>query len=168
MTVAEWNEIGTEEAVAALMRCCGSTNWAEKMVARRPFGEVTDVMEAARAVWYDACGEADWLEAFTHHPKIGDVEKLREKFAATADWSGNEQAGVNVASEEVLQRLAKGNDDYEEKFGYIFIVCATGKSAAEMLELLETRLPNLPEDEIHIAMGQQHLITEIRLNKLFQ
>ena len=94
------------------------------------------------------------------------MAKLREKFATTADWSGNEQASVKQASEEVLQRLADGNEAYYEKFGYIFIVCATGKSAGEMLALLEERLPNDPADEIKIAAGEQEKILEIRLNKL--
>lgn len=150
----------------ALTRCCGATNWVEGIVASRPFASPDDLHAKAKVV-YQGLQTADYLEAFSHHPKIGgDLAKLREKFATTADWSGSEQASVNQASEEVLQRLASGNDAYYEKFGYIFIVCATGKSAQEMLDLLEARLPNDPADEIKIAAGEQEKILEIRLNKL--
>lgn len=150
----------------ALTRCCGATNWVDGVLAQRPYTSPADLHAKAKMV-YRGLEAADYLEAFSHHPKIGgDLAKLREKFASTADWSGSEQAAVNHASEEVLQRLASGNDAYYEKFGYIFIVCATGKSAQEMLDLLETRLPNDPADEIKIAAGEQEKILEIRLNKL--
>jgi 2-oxo-4-hydroxy-4-carboxy-5-ureidoimidazoline decarboxylase len=111
-------------------------------------------------------GEADWREAFTHHPRIGDVSKLREKFASTATWSSQEQKGVSGASEETIQALAQGNRAYEEKFGFIFLVCATGKSAEEMLALLRERMPNDAAAELRIAAGEQAKITRIRLEKL--
>lgn len=150
----------------AFARCCGATDWVDGMLAQRPYISSADLHEKAKVVYRDLQTD-DYLEAFTHHPKIGgDLAKLREKFATTADWSGSEQASVNQASEEILKRLAAGNDAYYEKFGYIFIVCATGKTAQEMLELLEARLPNDPADEIKIAAGEQEKILEIRLNKL--
>ncbi len=150
----------------ALTRCCGATNWVDGMLAHLPYTSAEDLQAKAKMVYGDL-DTADYQEAFTHHPKIGgDLAKLREKFATTADWSGNEQASVKQASEETLQRLAAGNEAYYEKFGYIFIVCATGKSAGEMLALLEERLPNDPADEIKIAAGEQEKILEIRLNKL--
>ncbi len=111
--------------------------------------------------------QSDWLEAFAGHPKIGqDIDSLKVKFKNTADWSAGEQAGVDSASEEVLQQLSEGNRAYEEKFGYIFIVCATGKSAAEMLALLQERMGNTPEKELLIAMAEQEKITRIRLERL--
>ncbi|RZK26134.1 MAG: OHCU decarboxylase, partial [Hymenobacter sp.] len=110
--------------------------------------------------------EADWREAFTHHPKIGDVSALREKFASTATWAAGEQGAVRQASQSTLEALAAGNEAYAQRFGYIFIVCATGKSAAEMLALLQARLPHEPAQEIKIAMSEQAKITRLRLEKL--
>lgn len=153
------------EAWAALERCCGARRWVEGMLTRRPFADAAGLFDAAREVWSSMRRE-DILEAFRHHPKIGDVDSLRKKFATTAAWASGEQAGVREASEAVLRRLADGNQAYEERFGYIFIVCATGKSAAEMLEILEARLPNEAEAELRIAAGEQAKITQIRLEKL--
>ncbi|MFK7802218.1 MAG: 2-oxo-4-hydroxy-4-carboxy-5-ureidoimidazoline decarboxylase [Anaerolineae bacterium] len=162
------NTKSNPELREALTRCCGATNWVESLLAQKPYASSDELHAKAKRAYQDL-ETADYLEAFTHHPKIGgDLAKLREKFATTADWSGNEQAAVSEASEAVLQRLAAGNDAYFEKFGYIFIVCATGKSAAEMLALLEARLPNDPADEIKIAADEQEKILEIRLNKLLE
>ncbi len=119
----------------------------------------------AENIWYNQCNEADWLEAFTHHPKIGDVKSLTEKFASTQHLAGNEQAGVNTASKELIQELANANNAYEIKFGFIFIVCASGRSAAEMLRLLLDRITNSREEELDIAMGEQHKITILRFKK---
>jgi 2-oxo-4-hydroxy-4-carboxy-5-ureidoimidazoline decarboxylase len=135
------------------------------MVARRPFGDAQALLRAADEVWA-GCAEPDWREAMTHHPRIGDVSRLREKFAATASWSSQEQKGVGAASEETLHALAEGNRAYEARFGFIFLVCATGKSADEMLSLLRARLDNAPSDELRIAAGEQAKITRIRLEKL--
>ncbi len=131
----------------------------------RPFAYKEALLEQARLQW-EQCGPSDWLEAFTHHPKIGDLKSLEKKFASTRQWAGGEQKGVNTADQQILEALAQGNDDYEKKFGYIFIVCATGKSAGEMLEILKERLSNQPEEEIQIAQGEQMKITLIRLEKL--
>ena len=124
-----------------------------------------ELLEKAEEIWYE-CSEDDWKEAFAHHPKIGDVESLTKKFASTAQWASGEQSGVNTATEESITALAEGNHLYEEKFGYIFIVCATGKSAEEMLTLLRDRLKNNPEKEIKIAAAEQNKITKLRLQKL--
>ena len=123
------------------------------------------MLNAERA--WNACNESDWLEAFSHHPKIGDVSTLREKFAATAAWASNEQSGTRNASDEVLTELADLNNTYEARFGFIFIVCATGKTAEEMLDLLKARIDNYREKEIHIAAAEQLKITKLRLEKLF-
>lgn len=165
MKIDVLNILAVEEAVEAFTKCCGAHRWVERMVAARPFRDKEGLFEVAENVWY-SCEEADWLEAFTHHPKIGNIDSLAKKFANTKAWAGNEQKGVASASREVLERLAAGNEAYEKKFGFIFIVCATGKSAAEMLALLEARIGNSYEDELKIAMGEQHKITLIRLNKL--
>lgn len=167
MTLREFNALSTDEAVKDLMRCCGSRRWAMQMAARRPYASLEAVMQTADELW-SKLDRADILEAFSHHPKIGDVASLRAKFASTASWASGEQSGVQAASEDVLRQLAEGNDLYEKRFGYIFIVCATGKSAGEMLALLQARIRNRSEQEIRVAAGEQAKITRIRLGKLFQ
>ena len=137
------------------------------MAARRPFSDAAQLLQAAEDIWWNL-SDRDWLEAFSHHPKIGNVDNLRKKFASTASWSEGEQKGVNRASEKTLEQLAKGNNDYESKYGYIFIVCASGKSAEEMLAILQQRLHNKPAEELKIAAGEQSKITAIRLEKLCQ
>lgn len=167
MKLIQFNALSTDEAVKDLMRCCGARRWASQMAARRPYNTIESVLKMADDLWAKM-DRADVIEAFSHHPKIGDVASLRVKFASTSQWASGEQAGVQSAGEDVLQRLADGNAAYEEKFGYIFIVCATGKTAPELLELLEARLPNRPAVELNIAAGEQAKITRIRLGKLFQ
>lgn len=135
------------------------------MLARRPFANEEAVGHAASEI-EASLQRADWLEAFTAHPRIGDLDSLKKKFAATATWAEGEQAGVAGAADEVLLALAEGNRLYEQRFGHIFIVCATGKSAVEMLTLLRARLPNSPEDELGIAAAEQAKITRLRLEKL--
>ena len=152
------------DARAVLLRCCGARRWADAMLARRPFASADDLFRAAADIWA-GLARADWLEAFAAHPRIGDIDNLRKKFATTADWSAKEQAGVAGAAEDVLRDLADGNLRYEERFGHIFIVCATGKTAAEMLALLRERLVNDPEAELRIAAAEQAKITRLRLEK---
>ena len=136
------------------------------MTASRPFVSWTQLHGLARVHWW-SLDDADWKEAFTHHPEIGaDPEALRKKFAATADWSAGEQAGVAGADEAVIAELAEQNKAYKDRFGYIFIVCASGLTAAEMLEKLRVRLPHVAENEIRIAAGEQAKITALRLEKL--
>lgn len=159
------NGFSAEEARENLTKCCGSSRWVEAMLGRRPFADDRAVIDAALEEG-EKLGREDWLEAFSHHPRIGDVDSLRKKFASTATWASSEQAGTSAATPEVLQRLADGNTAYEKRFGHIFIVCATGKSAAQMLELLEKRLPNDPGKELGIAAMEQMAITKLRLEKL--
>jgi 2-oxo-4-hydroxy-4-carboxy-5-ureidoimidazoline decarboxylase len=165
MTLHSLNILPKDELRAALFTCCGSKNWVEKMLQFFPADDMTELLYDAEDQWYE-CTETDWLEAFAHHPKIGDVDSLKTRFATTAGWASSEQGAVADATEQTLQALAKGNADYEEKFGFIFIVCATGKSAEEMLHLLQERLPNEKSEEIKIAMDEQNKITQIRLQKL--
>ena len=166
MTIAEFDHLAVEEKKKLLQSCCGSTAWVNKMIAALPAEDLVDLLEIAEEQWY-ACHEADWREAFSHHPQIGDIDSLKEKFSATAQWAASEQASVKQASEQTLEQLAEGNQVYKERFGYIFIVCATGKSADEMLQLLNQRLYNNPDVEIQMAMEEQLKITRLRLEKLF-
>ena len=148
-----------------LTRCCGSSRWVEEMAARWPFASDEIMFQTAEQIWW-SLSESDWREAFAHHPRIGDIQNLRMKFASTAHWASSEQAGATNASEEILRLLADGNAQYEKQFGYIFIVCATGRTAEEMLGILKSRLQNSSKDEIMIAAGEQANITRLRLEKL--
>ncbi len=163
------NRAGEEaerEARRALLRCCASTAWADGMLRNRPFRDDAAVLRKADEVWATLT-QSDYLQAFSGHPRIGaDKPQLRERFASTATWSSGEQAAVAHASEAVLDRLKELNDAYEARFGYLFIVCATGKSAQEMLQLLEDRMSNDPDTELAIAAAEQAKITKIRLEKL--
>jgi 2-oxo-4-hydroxy-4-carboxy-5-ureidoimidazoline decarboxylase len=157
--------LASVEALAAFRRCCGSRRWAEAMERGRPYASEPALLAAAERA-FDALGSEDWLEAFSHHPRIGDRGALAARFAATAAWSASEQGAVAGAKEDVLDALLRGNREYESRFGHIFIVCATGRSAPEMLELLRARLANEPAAELAIAAGEQRKITAIRLAKL--
>ncbi len=163
----ELNAWPLERARAELLRCCGSARWADRMAAERPFNDEKALFASAERVW-SALDPRDWEEAFRHHPRIGGKDALREKFAATRAWAQGEQAGVRAADEAVLDGLAEGNRLYEERFGRLFIVCATGKSAAEMLALLRERLSSAPEAELAVAAGEQAKITRLRLEKLLK
>lgn len=169
MSLDSLNALPAAEASHEFLKCCGSARWAAMMTERRPYESLDELTRAATDVWW-ALESSDWLEAFHSHPRIG--EKLGEIKAAdrvssqSKQWSGQEQAGVQIATAETLDSLVQQNQDYEQKFGFIFIVCATGKSAAEMLELLRERLSNEPDAELRIAAAEQEKITEIRLKKL--
>ena len=166
MTIAEFDNFEIEKKKELLKQCCNSAVWVDKMLTVFPVEDLVDLMEDAEEKWYE-CTEEDWKEAFSHHPKIGDVDSLKKKFTSTARWAAEEQAGVSDASEKILHQLAEGNKAYEEKFGHIFIVNASGNSAEEMLANLQSRLPNDPKTEIEIAAEEQNMITKIRLEKLF-
>lgn len=165
MTLPEFNALPEAAAVEELTRCCGCRRWAEAVAAKRPFKSRDELVAAADREWSRTSRE-EWLEAMSHHPRIGGKDALRAKFAATKQWSQGEQASVASADEATLDALAAGNAEYEAKNGFIFIVCATGKSAAEMLALLKQRLPNTTEQELALAAGEQAKITRIRLEKL--
>jgi 2-oxo-4-hydroxy-4-carboxy-5-ureidoimidazoline decarboxylase len=156
------NRAEEADAEAMFRECCGSTRWARLMTLARPFGSEIELTYTASAIWRDL-RDADWLEAFSAHPKIGETRSAETR---SADWSAGEQSGMDSADELVKQQLADANREYYDKFGFIFIVCATGKSADEMLRICRTRLANGPETEIHNAAREQQEITEIRLRKL--
>ncbi|MBL7738841.1 MAG: 2-oxo-4-hydroxy-4-carboxy-5-ureidoimidazoline decarboxylase [Chitinophagaceae bacterium] len=167
MTLHELNTLPKDHLAEELTRCCGSQAWVKRMLPFFPADDLVELLEDAEEQWWK-CSEEDWKEAFAHHPKIGDIDSLKKKFAATAQWASGEQSGMNIASQQTIELLAEGNRQYEEKFGYIFIVCATGRSADEMLAILESRLPNDPGDEIEIAADEQSKITRLRLEKLLE
>jgi len=169
--IARLNALSSEEAQAELLKCCGSTNWARRMTQQRPFPTGGDAMrrllDSADRVWWDL-GREDWLEAFSRHPRIGEKAAAKDASAETRRWSEEEQSGTRSAREQVLAALAKANRAYEQRFGYIFIVCATGKSSEEMLALLQQRLQNDPAAELRMAAEEQRRITHLRLQKLLQ
>ena len=165
MTIKDFNNLTPENVFEELFKCCGSSSWAKNLSLLLPFSNLQDALEKSDRVWAN-CTASDGHEAFTHHPKIGDIKSLEKKFASTKIWAGGEQAGVNNAAQETLLELAAGNEAYEKKFNYIFIVCATGKSAEEMLNLLNQRIGNDAEKELKIAMNEQNKITHLRLEKL--
>jgi len=158
MTLTELNALEPSRAQQELLRCCGSSRWAASMTAAMPFATVASMRARADAVWA-SLGRGDWLEAFAAHPKIGEQRDV-------SAWSAAEQAGMQSADERARTRLAALNADYEARFGYIFIVCATGTSPAEMLSMLEARLTNDAERELPIAAEEQRKITALRLAKL--
>jgi 2-oxo-4-hydroxy-4-carboxy-5-ureidoimidazoline decarboxylase len=165
MFLDELNALDDDAAARALLECCGSTRWARLMTTARPFATAEAMADAADRIW-TSLDPSDWLEAFAAHPRIGSGRSGGSGGAGGADWSESEQAGVASASMDVLHRLAAANREYKARFGYIFIVCATGRTAAEMLESLERRLPNAPDVEMNIAAAEQRKITRLRLAKL--
>jgi 2-oxo-4-hydroxy-4-carboxy-5-ureidoimidazoline decarboxylase len=156
------NSADAGEARTLLFACCGSTRWVARMLARRPFLDRSAALVAAREEWF-ALDERDWRDAFAEHPAIGDRDALRRRFPATHHLSSQEQSGAAGASDEVLDALGAGNRQYAEQFGYTFIVCATGRSAEEMLTMLRERLHNAPREELIVAAEQQAQITALRL-----
>lgn len=157
------NSLGTAEAEAALLRCCGSSRWARLMAALRPFHTSEALLDAAGDVWR-ALAPPDWMQAFAAHPRIG--ASLQAERSVGAAWSSDEQAGVSSADVGVLRELDRLNDGYESRFGHRFIVCATGLSADEMLSHLRARMSGDPTGELAIAASEQARITELRLHKL--
>ncbi|MEM7101707.1 MAG: 2-oxo-4-hydroxy-4-carboxy-5-ureidoimidazoline decarboxylase [Bacteroidota bacterium] len=165
MELNKLNDLLLVDLKEVLYKCCGSKNWVNMMMRYRPYHSWEYLENLAELVWFDDCSEDDWKEAFAHHPKIGDLKSLEEKFTSTIDMASKEQEKVESASMEVLEALAAGNQAYESKFGYIFIVFATGKTAEEMLEILQERLENSPKMEMMIAASEQYKITRLRLEK---
>jgi 2-oxo-4-hydroxy-4-carboxy-5-ureidoimidazoline decarboxylase len=164
MTLAELNVLPGYRAEDELLKCCSSRAWAQWMARRRPFASFDGLLQAAGEIW-SRLDPADWTEAFRAHPQIGQRQSTH-RFAQTQAWSAQEQAGMSQAGVGVTMNLEEANREYLAKFGYIFIVCASGKSADEMLAILRSRLPNSPEQEIHLAAEEQNKITRLRLERL--
>jgi OHCU decarboxylase len=169
-TLAAWNAAGAAEARNAMLACCGAKRWADALVALRPIASVAALSEEADRVW-STMHEADWLGAFACHPRIGERKGIGERKvsmhvgAQSAAWSRAEQAQASLASDRVLAEIAAENQRYEERFGFTYIVCATGKSTEEMLAILKRRLGSTRETELREAAEQQRQIMQIRLGK---
>ena len=159
------NHAPRESAENTFLDCCGSRRWARLMAEARPFADTATLLKQATQIW-QSLEPQDWLEAFAAHPKIGARQTAPHQPAQSAEWSHAEQSGAHTAAAPVRDALAEANHLYEEKFGYIFIVCATGKSAEEMLALCRERIHNPADLELLIAADEQRKITEIRLQKL--
>jgi len=160
------DSLDDREAAAQLRACCGAHRWVEQMVKARPFGSPARTRAEADRIWR-SLGPKDWLEAFDHHPRIG------ERTAAAGDarsktLSASEQAGVSSADAVVKAELARVNAEYERRFGFIYIVCASGRSAAELLDVARSRLGNDRETELRIAAEEQRRIMQLRIAKLFE
>lgn len=165
MSLDSLNQASAEQAAHMFLQCCTSKAWIDRMVIGRPYANADALRAAADSNW-QGLAEADYLEAFDGHPKIGDVSSLKEKYANTKELAAGEQSSVNSASDQVIEKLSQGNSDYDQKFGFIFIVCATGKSAGEMSALLQARLPNDRATELKNAAEEQRKIFHIRLEKI--
>ena len=159
------NGLPPSEAENELLKCCGSKNWARRMASERPFASLDRLAETGERIWW-SLEPGDWLAAFHSHPKIGEQKAAAKTTVEAQQWSEDEQSGIRNSAEQTMAALAELNRVYEENFGYIFIVCASGKSSEEMLRILRQRLGNAPDEELHIAAAEQAKITQLRLRKL--
>lgn len=156
-SVAAFNDMRQHEAAAALLACCGSRAWVKGMLRGRPYADAAALFAAASREWW-ALGREDWLEAFAAHPRIGA--------GALDARESTEQAGMRQATDRVRRALAEGNEAYERRFGYVYLVCATGRSAADMAQDLVRRLCHDPATELRVAASEQARITRLRLERL--
>ncbi len=162
--LARWNRLSAEQAAREILHCCGSVAWARGVAARRPIENEASLVALSDATWW-SLGPSDWMEAFSKHPRIGERRAPEAASTRSAAWSAQEQRGVAEAEDSVQLALAEGNREYEQRFDRVFIVCATGKSAAEMLAILRRRLSNDDSTELSEAAEEQRKITNIRLRK---
>jgi 2-oxo-4-hydroxy-4-carboxy-5-ureidoimidazoline decarboxylase len=161
------DRLSRDDAERELRACCGSSRWVERMIAARPFGASSRAREEADRIW-NGLSRADWLEAFDHHPRIGEQKAAVVQDAKGAAWSREEQSKVTAAGDDVRKELARVNAEYERRFGYIYIVCASGKSAGELLSIARARLANDPDTELRVAAEEQRKIMQLRLAKLLE
>jgi len=167
MTLDEFNRLSPEQAHAELLKCCGSDEWAKRMSDARPFTNWDELSSKADEIWWKLDQE-DWLEAFRAHPKIGEKKAATDQSAEAQQWSAQEQSESERAADETKAALADGNREYEQRFGFIFIICATGKSAEEILAALNGRLNSDSKTELRVAAEEQRKITQLRLQKLLE
>ena len=165
MTLEQLNELTAQDAESEFLKCCGSQAWAKAMTAGRPFATEESLFAKADDIAASLTDE-DWMEAFRAHPKIGEQKAAAGQSPQEAVWSAHEQSGMQAAATDTVARLASGNREYEAKFGFIFIVCASGKSSDEMLGILNDRLESDPQTELRVAANEQQKITRLRLEKL--
>lgn len=162
--VAALNALSSEQASELFLSCCGSKRWVQGMVAARPFSDMRHLKETATQLWW-SLGENDWLEAFAAHPKIGEKKAAAHQSNTAQAWSAQEQKSMEQSSQQVTDELATLNKRYHQQFGFIFIICATGKSSQEMLATLKKRIQNDRPTEIKNAANEQLAITQLRLEK---
>jgi OHCU decarboxylase len=160
--VERLNALPREQAVAELLQCCGSRAWAETVADARPFADGEALLDMSDAVWR-ALAREDWLEAFRAHPRIGERASAAR---AGAEWSEQEQARVLAADAQAQADLAALNRLYEQRFGHIFLICATGLDAGDILEAMRWRVDNEPANELQLAAEEQRKITRLRLARL--
>lgn len=165
ISVTELDELPEGEAAEALRSCCGASRWVDGMVNHRPFRTLQSLLTCADEVWA-ACGERDWRDAFAHHPRIGGEHSDADQSDQASQWSSSEQSGVVESGSTVKAELAQVNREYENRFGHIYIVCATGRTADEMLAIARERLENDAATELRTAAEEQRRITALRLEKL--
>jgi OHCU decarboxylase len=164
----EWlNTLSPQELKEQFLKCCGSTAWADRMSDARPFESREQLISEANRIWWSLEAD-DWLEAFRSHPKIGEKKAQSHISADAQKWSEEEQAAADQSSTATKQALAQLNEAYQQKFGFIYIICAAGKSSEEMLEILEGRMDNAPDEELRVAAAEQAKITQLRLKKLLE
>jgi OHCU decarboxylase len=159
------NALPSNEAEYEFLKCCGSREWASQITAARPFKSVDDLIVKADQVWW-SLEPNDWLEAFHSHPKIGEKKPAAETGAEAQKWSEDEQSGTRNSGAETMATLAELNREYEQRFGFIFIVYASGKSTEEMLASLRGRLNHGLDEELNLAAAEQAKIAQLRLRKL--
>lgn len=162
--LAHWNALPPDEAANEILSCCGSRAWVACLTGKRPFADEQALFSAADECW-KSLPEADWLEAFRSHPRIGEQHAEKKTTAVSAAWSRSEQSQMSEADDAILLRMREGHRQYEQRFGRIFIVCASGKLPAEMLNILERRLSNDPAQELQESATQQQQIMQLRLHK---
>lgn len=160
-----FNMLSDAEAADELLKCCGSKRWAHHVASGRPYDTVEELLAAASDIWWSLESD-DWLEAFRSHPKIGEANAAEPVAQQSRAWSSEEQGGIANASPETSDELARLNREYEQKFGFIFIICATGKTPEEILSALRERLKNDSAVELQVAATEQNKITELRIKKL--
>lgn len=164
MTLHELNNLRHDAAARSLYACCGCTRWVDAMLERRPYTSVDALLDASDMEWR-VTGPNDWREAFAGHPRLGECAPAQTDDQAR-NWSAAEQAGMDAADAATRSALADANTEYEARFGHIFLVCASGKTAAELLELLRARMRNTPNDELAVAGDELRKIARVRLEKL--
>jgi OHCU decarboxylase len=165
VSVAELDAMSEPQARKLLAACCGASRWVSGMLVRRPFGSRARVLSTADEIWR-SLDAGDWREAFSHHPRIGERKSAMPQSERGSAWATREQSGIERAHDDVRAQVAAANREYEERFGYIYIVFATGKSAEEMLALARERLQNDADVELRVAAEEQRKITRVRLEKL--
>jgi len=163
-TLNRWNNLPFEVAEKEILPCCGSKVWARGVTGRRPLSSESELLAASDEIW-NRLGESDWTEAFRSHPRIGESTAADSATIRSTKWSAQEQQGVAAADGDVKIALAEANRKYERRFERIFIVCATGKTAPEILQIIQRRMQNDKNTELREAAEQQRQITHLRLRK---